>query len=168
VFFGTTTPVSLSSTSSSTIAKYGFVKNHSVVIKNLNPNTTYYVAIRSRDTSGNISATENLSFTTKQPAAETGAPVISNIITLTSTSTVNVAWKTKENSTSRAYFSQTLPVIANASSTSSIGNSIMLKEHVLTIPNLNPNTVYYVVVESTDLLGNVSSSATFTAKTTVN
>jgi hypothetical protein len=39
------------------------------------------------------------------------------------------------------------------------------KERVVTIPNLNPNTTYYFVVESTDSVGNVSVSATFTGTT---
>jgi hypothetical protein len=165
VFFGTTTPVAQSGVGVNVITQNGFVKNHAIVVKKLNPDTTYYVTIRSRDTSGNTSVSENLSFKTKAPSVDIGLPIISNIVVVTSTSTAKIAWKTNEDATGRVYYSQTLPVIANSSTTSFVDSAILNKERVVTIPNLNPNTTYYFVVESTDSVGNVSVSATFTGTT---
>ncbi len=99
------------------------------------------------------------------PSADTKVPVISNVVTVLGTSTIKVGWKTNENTTDRVYYSTILPVVLNASTTSYVSNASTTKTHLLTLSGLTPNTTYYLVIESTDTSGNVTTSSTFSAHT---
>lgn len=165
VFWSTTNSVDTSASSTQKAVNGRFTKNHKVVLKNLTPDTTYYVIVRSRDFAGNSSLSGVNSFKTKAPSPDTQVPVISNVVTVVGTTTINVGWKTNENATDRVYYSTILPVTINASSTLDVSNASSTKNHALTISGLNPNTTYYLVIESTDTAGNMTTSATFSAKT---
>lgn len=165
IFVSTTSPVDINSTSVRSITKGALVRDHRIVIRNLAASTTYYVIVRSRDASGNSSVSGTNSFMTKGLSPDTQAPVISNVVTLASTSTIQVGWKTNELTTGRIYYSLVLPVNVSASTTQVAGTSTTTINHILNITGLNPSTTYYMVVESTDGSGNVSTSGTFAATT---
>jgi hypothetical protein len=165
VFWNTTASVDTSDTATNRIVKNDYTKNHKVIIKNLTPNTTYYVVVKSKDSSNNYSISSVGSFITKTPVADTQVPVISNVVTIIGTSTVQVGWKTNENTTDRVYYSTILPVALNASTTLYASNTVGAQNHTLTIADLASNTTYYLVIESTDAAGNVTTSATFSVHT---
>lgn len=165
VFWNTAASVDTSDTATNRIVKSDYTKNHKIIIKNLTPNTTYYVVVKSKDSSNNYSVSSVGSFITKTQVADTQVPVISNVVTIIGTSTVQVGWKTNENTTDRVYYSTILPVALNASTTSYVSNTVGAQNHTLTIADLIPNTTYYMVIESTDTAGNVTTSATFSVHT---
>jgi hypothetical protein len=165
VFWGTSSSVDTSDSANKT-ANTRLTKNHQVLLKNLTSDTTYYFIVRSKDVAGNQSLSSVASFKTKVASTtDTQFPVISSVVTSVSTSTINVGWKTNENTTDRVYYSTSLPVTINASSTSYVSNASSTKVHALSLTSLNANTTYYLVIESTDTAGNVTTSATFSAKT---
>ena len=165
VFWGTSSSVDTSDSANKT-TNTRLTKTHQVLIKNLASDTTYYYIVRSKDVAGNQSLSGVNSFKTKVASTtDTAAPVISTVVTTVGTSTINVGWKTNENTTDRVYYSTSLPVTPNASSTSSVSNASSTKIHSLALSGLAANTTYYLVIESTDTAGNVSTSATFSAKT---
>ncbi len=165
VFWNTTNTIDTSDTATQKVVNNNLTKKHQVILRNLTPDTTYYVIVRSRDVTGNKSLSSVSSFKTKAISPDAQLPVISNVVTAVGTTTINVGWKTNENATDRVYFSTTLPVVINASTTSYVSNASSTKNHALTIPGLNPNTTYYIIIESTDTAGNVTTSATFSAHT---
>ncbi len=167
VYWSTNPSIDTSSTTANKITKNNFTKDHRIILKNLTASTTYYVVVQSRDYSGNISLSSSGSFTTKAPSTDNQLPVLSNIVTVVGTSTIQVGWKTNENTTDRVYYSTILPVVLNASTTSFVSNASSTKTHLLLITGLNPNTTYYLVIESTDTAGNVTTSATFSAHTNI-
>jgi len=163
VYWNTSSSVDTSDTAAQKVVNNRFVKNHQVILRNLTPNTTYYFVVRSRDGAGNSAVSGVNSFTTK-PASSTDSqlPVISNVVTVVGTTTIQVGWKTNENTTDRVYYSTILPVTLNASTTLYVSNASTTKTHLVTLPDLTSNTTYYLVIESTDGAGN---SATFGAHT---
>mgnify|MGYP000849694213 FL=1 len=165
VFWNTSSSVDTSDTAANRITKNDYTKNHRIILKNLTSNTTYYVVVKSKDAAGNSSLSSVTSFVTKTPSADTQVPVISNVVTLIGTSTIQVGWKTNEVTTDRVYYSTILPVVLNASTTSFVSNASSTKTHLLSLTGLNANTTYYIVIESTDTAGNVTTSATFSAHT---
>ncbi len=165
VFWNTSSSVDTSNSATNKVSNNRLTKGHQVLLRNLTPDTTYYVIVRSRDAAGNQTLSTVTSFKTKAPSADNQLPIISNVVTLVSTSTVQVGWKTSENTTDRVYYSTTLPVTINASTTAYVSNASLTKNHGMTITGLAANTTYYLVIESTDTAGNVSTSATFSAKT---
>lgn len=165
VFWSTSPSVDVSDTATNRIVKNDYVRSHRVILKNLTATTTYYVVVKSTDGAGNSSVSNVGSFTTKAPSVDSKAPVISNVVTIIGTSTIQVGWKTNENTTDRVYYSTVLPVAINASTTSFVSNVSLQTNHVLALSGLTPDTTYYLVIESTDAAGNVTTSATFSART---
>ena len=166
VFWNTSNSIDTSDSAVNKFSNSRLTKSHQVIMRNLTPDTNYYIIIRSKDVSGNSSLSPVASFRTKiASTTDNQYPVISSVVTTVSTSTINIGWKTNENTTDRVYYSTTLPVMINASSTSYVSNASTTKTHALSLTNLSANTTYYLVIESTDTAGNVSTSATFSAKT---
>jgi hypothetical protein len=165
VFWSTTPNVNL--TSSSTLSATGSnkVKDHAMIITNLSASTTYYVVVRSKDASGNVSTSSEISFRTNSLPADTISPVISALSYLPATTTVAVSWQTNENASSRVYFSTTSPV-AIASTTANVFDATLRQNHLLTVSGLTASTTYYFAVESVDASGNKTNSPTFTVNTT--
>ncbi len=165
VFWNTTSSVDTSSTATNRVVKNNFTKDHKVIVTGLVANTTYYVVVKSSDSAGNSSQSGVSSFTTLATTTDNSAPVISNVVTTIGTSTIKVGWMTNENTTDRVYYGTVLPLVLNASTTSYVVNASSTQNRVLTISGLAPSTTYYLVIESTDTSGNVTTSTTFSAHT---
>jgi hypothetical protein len=99
--------------------------------------------------------------TTTPPVVDTTPPVIRNIVTSTSTSTISLGWNTDELTTTKVYYSTTLPVNLAATSTPFVVNNTLVLNHAISIPNLATSTTYYLVIESRDLANNITTSQTF-------
>lgn len=165
VFWDTDDSIDTSDSSSKKASNSRLTKNHQVLLKNLTADTTYYYTVRSKDVAGNQTLSGVNSFKTKAPSSDAQFPVISTVVTSVGTTSITVGWKTNEVTTDRVYYSTSLPVTINASSTSYVSNASSTKIHSLPISGLSANTTYYLVIESTDIAGNISTSATFSAKT---
>lgn len=129
----------------------GLVKEHTVVIKSLPPDTSYNFQVVSEDFFGNIEVARNFTFKTKKPPpppappAPPPAPVLANItVSAASPTSVKITWETDISATSQVLFgvkSGDLSQITLESQTLTKGHSRILQE-------LAPGTVYYFVAVS--------------------
>jgi len=135
-----------------------------LTLTNLTPNTTYNLVVEVKDQSGNTNTGNN--FTAKTTALLTPAPVISNVTASTGSSTIGLSWLTNSLATSKVFVSTTSPVDTSTTSTSFIENLSLVTNHVLTIPGLVANTIYNMVIQSKDAIGNIVNSIEFHVATT--
>ncbi len=157
VYFGTTTPVNLAS--STVVNSNSLVSGHTMNLTALTPSTTYYFVVESKDASLNTSTSSTLSFVTSAvPVADTTAPVISSIgISNVSSTTAMVSWITNEAATSKLYYATSTPV--NLSTALSISNSSLVTNHILNLAGLTASTTYYYVLESADAAANIATTS---------
>lgn len=64
VFFGTTSPLDMSASSTRSVSDAGLVKKHTLSLSGLAPDTTYHYVVRSIDAAGNVSIVGEFSFVT--------------------------------------------------------------------------------------------------------
>ncbi len=167
VFYSLNTPVDLSSSSTHSIVRGALVTDHRVVIGPLSASTTYYVIVRSHDASGNVSTSSETSLTTLAPqsTSDTTPPVISAIVSVPGTTSVQVGWTTDEFATSRVYYGASSTIDVHASTTTFVGSASLDKNHLVNVSPLTASTTYYFIVESVDASGNISRSSVFSATT---
>lgn len=84
------------------------------------------------------------------------APVISNVVSSVSTSTISITWNTDERADSKVFYATSTPVII--SSASVVSSPVMVLSHSIFLPSLNASTTYYFVVSSTDASSNTATS----------
>jgi chitodextrinase len=120
---------------------------------NLNPSTTYIYEVSAMDSSGNEGEkSEKLIVTTKKE--DTTAPVISNVtLAALTVNTATITWVTDELSNSSVIYGTTTKL----SLTSSDNNFV--RDHSITLRNLQNNTLYYYYIESCDKKGNCRHSS---------
>ncbi|HHF53439.1 MAG TPA: DUF5123 domain-containing protein, partial [candidate division WOR-3 bacterium] len=125
---------------------------------NLAYNTTYTVNISTsaEDLAGNnLESPYSWQFTTIEE--DTTPPVISNIQTSYITSnSATITWTTDEPSTSLVKYGTTSGSYPYSQEDTSYTTS-----HSITLTNLQPNTTYYFVVNSTDKAGNSAQSSEY-------
>jgi len=154
VYFGTTAAYlgAGSPKTSSTL-----VRDHAVPLYNLSENSTYHFLIRTTDASGNVSDSEDFTFTT----ADQTPPVISGIATQTVLENgATITWNTDEGATSLVEYGLTTAYGTLATVTEALAAS-----HSVTINSLTPFTTYHFRVRSTDAAGNQSISTDFSFTT---
>lgn len=135
-----------------------------LTISNLTPNTTYNLVVEAKDQSGNTKTGRN--FTAKTTTILTTSPVISNVTASTGSSTIGISWLTNSLATSKVFVSTSTPIDTSTTSTSFIENLSLVTNHVLTIPGLVANTIYNMVIQSKDAIGNIVNSIEFHVATT--
>lgn len=64
VFFGTTTPLDINAVTTRSVTQTALVRNHSILLSGLAPNTMFNFIVRSADAAGNIATSGQFSFTT--------------------------------------------------------------------------------------------------------
>ena len=135
---------------------------HAAIVTGLVPNTTYHYRVRSSDQSGNVSYSNDETFTTSPigvviavaPPADTTPPIIANIMQEAIASyDATVAWTTNELAISSIRWGTT----SNLGSTLALDASAGLA-HAGTLANLSAGTTYFYCIDATDLAGNTSSS----------
>lgn len=179
VFFGTTTPVvtqasttnsgkklvlGATSTNSSVLFDREHDRKHEVQIKNLSASTTYYAVIVVQDKSGNVTISSPISFTTGVGFVDTVLPIITNLVTNVGTSSIRVSWKTNEPATSKLFYGTST---INTSSSLSVGDTVLKKDHSLSVSGLATGTTYHLVPQSIDAAGNITTSADYVVSTSI-
>ncbi len=174
VFYGTTTPnvvkattttngnllASVYSTNGWTLVDNTFVnKNGEVTIKNLASGTTYYAVLGVRDSAGNVTVSNLVTFTTTS-SSDTTAPVISNILTTFNLDKLLISWKTNEAATSTLFYG-TSTLNVNASTTQRMSNGTLKTNHSFELPAIASTTPYHVILQSADVSGNTQTSAEY-------
>lgn len=159
VYFGTTSPVT--ATSSTSLSNTFLQTGHSFTLTGLSPSTVYYFKVESKDAKGNTATSSQLSFTTSS-APDVSAPSISALSFSTGTSTATITWTTNETSTSKVYYSTTSPL--NTSTASVKTDASLVTSHSVTLTGLTPGATYYFKAESADAAANtaLSSETSFT------
>lgn len=134
------------------------VISHLFNLINLTPSTTYFFIISSTDGDDNTATSSEKTFDTKgaeEPEDET-PPVISNVNTVTSTSTTTITWNTDEASDSEVeYAAQSL---ATASSTEKVDSGSLVTDHSIQLFNLTASSTYYFIIKSEDASGNTATT----------
>jgi peptidoglycan hydrolase-like protein with peptidoglycan-binding domain len=162
IYYGTTSPIL--SSSNSTITNNTYQTGHSFNLSNLQPATTYYYVVESKDKKGNTATSSQQSFATTN-APDTTAPSISAIGTSgVSTSSITINWTTNEAAGSRVYYGTATP-LNNATASTKVDGALVTS-HSLTLTGLTPGTTYYFKVESADAANNITTSTETSFATT--
>ncbi|KKR30018.1 MAG: Dan4p [Parcubacteria group bacterium GW2011_GWC1_39_8] len=167
VFWSTSTGINTTSSSTASITNSHNTKNHRMVLENLTASTTYFVIVRSKDKASNTATSTETSFKTHSPVVniDNTPPVVSNISTEVGTSTIKVSWQTNEPATSKLFYSTSTNPDVTASSTSFIANFALVLNHLISLTDLLPQTIYYLVIQSVDGHGNSTTSSSFATTT---
>lgn len=89
---------------------------------------------------------------------DTIAPLISNILTSATTTSVDITWDTDEDSDSVVWYGEVSPVVVS-STTPSVTSGTLTTSHSLELTSLTASTTYYYLVTSTDDSGNTATSS---------
>ncbi len=146
---------------------------HQLLVKGLNPETTYVLIVKGRDGSGNEAQSDQQTFTTAtdtRPALITNLQVQGDIQTTNSgqdaTAQLVVTWTTDEPATSQVEFGEGTGSVY-AQKTQEDAN--MTLDHMVVVTNLVPSRVYHLRAVSKDKASNQSVSidtVTITPKVT--
>ncbi len=142
----------------SIVTENSYVKNHSLMISDLLPSTTYHYRVISYDSKGNGPTTSSdNTFTTSQNSVPViqASPYVSEI----SSTSAKIVWQTDEPATSYVEYG----------TTTDYGNTAYVSgyflNHEVVVTGLTPSTLYHFRVISSDECGNgpsYSSDSTFT------
>ena len=136
------------------------VTEHVMTLAGLNPSTAYFLTVASVDVYGNGPTLAGIEATT-DASADLTPPVISDqaVIQIGET-TAAVVWTTDELATSEVAFGTTSGMPDNIVSLDARTTS-----HRIDLSGLEPDTVYFAVIRSTDVAGNQATSAELTFHT---
>ena len=137
-----------------------FSTNQTIIIRGLERNTKYHYIVTIRDRAGNVTMSNDKTFTTAndRPDTNNDAPVISDIqVVTTGTNRAEINWSTNERATSRIYYSKTSPLVIGNIQIAS--DTSLATDHSVTLSNLSSDTQYHYIVESVDTDSNISVSS---------
>jgi len=130
------------------------VANHSVILGDLKPDTTYHFAVVSIDDNENEATSEGDLTTLGQ--VDTTPPLISEVdVSDRSESTATISWVTDEPATSRVEYG-----ITDAYGLTTPSDEELTTSHNITLTGLEPDITYYFRVKSEDASGNEAISET--------
>ncbi len=150
VFYSTSSPIDVGSSTTARVENMTLKSAHSLSITGLAASTTHYIVIESRDALNNVTLTATIQVVTNQQ--DTAAPVISSVVSVVGSSSIQVSWLTDEPATSRLFYATTTPVDINTAS--HVDSTSLITNHFLNITGLATSTTYYVTVVSEDAVGN--------------
>lgn len=121
---------------------------HSMLLEGLEPNTTYYLIVKSTDKNNRSGKSSQYTFTTL-PKADAQPPALSDLRVVTSDTTAVITWKTDEPTTGVVRYGRDSGIYLKAKASAEYG-----EEHSITLTDLHPSTKYYYVVDVSDRFGN--------------
>ncbi|OGX56353.1 MAG: hypothetical protein A2460_03295 [Omnitrophica WOR_2 bacterium RIFOXYC2_FULL_43_9] len=123
----------------------------------LSANTSYSYTVSAYDAAGKSSAQSSSVSATTLSAADTIAPIISNISSSGITyNSVTITWTTNENSDSQVEYGPT----TSYGQTTAL-NAILVASHTVNLSGLSANTLYHYRVKSRDAAGNLATSVDY-------
>jgi hypothetical protein len=96
----------------------------------------------------------------------TVAPVITNIVSTTGSTTSTITWTTDEPSNSKIFYGTTSPININLSSTPFVSSSGFMTFHTLDLSGLATSTPHFFVIQSVDPDNNTATSTQMNFTTT--
>ncbi len=146
------------------VSDANYVKQHAMPLADLTPETTYTLTVSSTDRNGNGPTTSQpISFTTlalpdtEQPII-IGAPLIQNI----THQSVVIRWNTSEPATTRLVIGTSVDALDQSESKNGLKTF-----HNLPVTGLQPDTIYYFQVQTSDAEGNLAMSEIMSFRTKV-
>jgi len=135
------------------------ILNHSILLKNLLPGTTYALKVQAKDENGNSAELVGPDFTTGKDVT---APVIDQIHTdsaLTQNNKVQsiISWATDEDASTSIMYKEG----RNGESKMISINDAYTKKHIAVMTNFKPGVVYFFNVKSVDEAGNEGVSSDY-------
>ncbi|USN96635.1 MAG: hypothetical protein H6797_00315 [Candidatus Nomurabacteria bacterium] len=135
------------------------VTQHAIIIRGLQDNSEYTLIAQSRDTDGNLAASDTQSFHT---ALDTRPPIVSNVTVEPSIHGVGaqargqvvVSWHTDEPATSQVAYAEGAHAADYSSRTAE--DSGLSTEHVVIVTDLPTSKVYSLEPVSKDAAGNIA------------
>jgi|GEM_PF-555677 len=146
------------------VSDYNYVKQHSMPLADLTPETTYTLTVSSTDAHGNGPTTSQpISFTTLATPDTTGpiiigSPLIQNI----THQSVVIRWETSEPATTRLVIGTSPNVLDKIETKNGLKTF-----HNLPVTGLQPDTIYYFQVQTSDAEGNLAMSEIMSFRTKV-
>ncbi len=162
IYYSTLLPVLTNASTTVIVPDATSTKNHIVTLSGLTPNTRYYMIVEATDAAGNVTTSGTFAATTGVvvvPPTDTTAPVISDTNIKIGSGNATISWNTDEFATSKIYYATSSPVDVSATSTLSISDSTLVKQHLMSLSGLATSTTYYFVIESKDASGNTARSS---------
>ncbi|MFZ3043809.1 MAG: fibronectin type III domain-containing protein [Minisyncoccia bacterium] len=153
VFFGTTSPLDVNASTTLSVTNVASLTNHVFSLINLAANTTYFYIVKATNAVGSA-VSSMLSFTT---AADTVAPVLTNIVATTTAGTATFTWTTNEPATSKVSFGTTTPL--DLLTAASVSSPALVTSHSISVSGLATSTTHHFVVQSTDAANNSATSS---------
>lgn len=126
-------------------------------VTGLTPDTQYELGTQTADTSGNINTTWVNATARTLAAPDIAPPVITNVSAVPANDSAVITWDSNEASDSLVKY--------GASPEIQMKDNGMVLNHTLTLSGLEPVTVYYYFVNSTDANGNSAQSSEHTFMT---
>lgn len=139
-----------------------FTTSHKVTISGLTSGRTYVYRVGGYDQSNNLGQSSEMNFTagTTTPTPDTSRPIIYNLSATPSYTSraATIRWSTNESTTDTITYS-TSPDFTD-STTKTVSQGRLTRNHAMTLRSLNRNTFYYFKVTSTDQDKNATTYAT--------
>ncbi|WP_428264369.1 carboxypeptidase regulatory-like domain-containing protein [Haliangium sp.] len=129
------------------------VTAHSITLANLSPSTEYSITVSSRDAVGNGPTLAGPITGSTLDTPDVDAPLITDVASAVTETTVSISWLTDELATSRVDYA---PSAGGPAGT--VGDVSLSDTHVLSITGLTANTTYVFTVTSVDASGNSATS----------
>jgi hypothetical protein len=118
---------------------------HTKTLNGLAANTIYHFRVSSTDSNGNVTTSNDRTFTTKTSRD----PVVSNIVLNTTSSTsVIISWQTNRPTASSLFWATTTPV--DTATANKATDTTLRSNHAFVISGLSANTTYHYMIEATD------------------
>lgn len=133
--------------------------NETMTVSGLTPGTTYYFALKTSDEVPNVSALSNSDSATATTVADTTAPIISAVGSLSKYNSLVISWTTNEAATSQVEYGVT------SAYGQSVGSESLDTSHDITVPGLEQGTKYYWRVISSDAESNTATGSAMTRYT---
>jgi peptidoglycan hydrolase-like protein with peptidoglycan-binding domain len=129
---------------------------HAVGLSGLAASTLYHFRVLTKDASGNLASSGDMTFTTSA-TPDTTAPIISAVnVSAIGSVLATVGWTTNESATGKVYYSTISPV--DLGTALNINTNALSTGHSFGLTGLTASTTYHYVVESKDVSNNTATT----------
>jgi len=129
-----------------------YILDHEVVLSNLSPSTTYHFQIKTRTEIGDWVKTRDYIFTTRAQFPR----IIDPRIRIIDNQSVAILWTTNIPADSVIKYTPIRNSVPAEDESETFGKPDIVKDHIVTLKNLEPANMYDLEILSTDPFGNIA------------